>query len=196
MKKRALIAAVAMLLILCLAMPCLAAKLSQKDIDNSKNSKNGKDNGVLDYLQKNSQSSDGDVCTDDFGFYSDDKYDAYAEWRKSGKDLKIRFKMKNLSDCDAVDAFDIAIYCTNAYGEMLCPDDCGDEILYFTSDQTYKPGRTAYSNYCVMEGCKSAKTFHAALTRYHIKDGETVSLGDSSESDPLKKYDWLSWDVD
>lgn len=120
----------------------------------------------------------------------------HAEGGAKGKDLRFRPKMANLSECDIVDAFDLAIYCMNAYGEPMCPSDGYEgSIRYFSFDKTFKCGKSGYGDYCVLKGCKSAKKVYVALTRYHIKGGDTVTLGNSN-SDPLERYDWLYWTFD
>ncbi len=119
-----------------------------------------------------------------------------AKWNAKGNDRLINFTLKNLSGNDTIDAVDIAVYGKSVYGEVMCPDDDKPgEIRYYTCDITIKPGKKASTGYCRLEGLKSAKEIYVAVWRYHVKDGETVECGNTKETDPMLKLDWIYFDI-
>ena len=129
----------------------------------------------------------------DFNRYKGEYYKC-ARTKISGSDLRIDVRLENLSEDYTVDAVDIAIYCTNAYDEPIYPDDCYDGyIRYFTADVKIKPGKNAFIGYSRMEGCRNAKNFYVAITRFHCDDDITVDCG-GTDTDPLEKYNWLCFE--
>ena len=43
---------------------------------------------------------------------------------------------------------------------------------------------------------RKAKKIYVTVTRYHVKDGNTVNCGKADETNYDKKYDWVYWDID
>ncbi len=114
--------------------------------------------------------------------------DASGRSKESGGDLLIEVKLENTSEDVTVDAVDIAIYCTNVYGEPLYPDDYEDGyIRHFSLDKTYKPGKSGYTGYCRMEGCAKAKEYYVAITRYHTRDYQWVGY-ERTDGKGVNKY--------
>lgn len=101
----------------------------------------------------------------------------WAKWRKSGGNVQITFNMENLDPSATIDAFDLVIYCENAYEEIIYPTDLsdGEYIHQYTLNKTLKPGKTGYSGYCNITGTSGVKYIYAAVKRYHYKIGSTPS---------------------
>ena len=142
-------------------------------------------------LKINKQPTD----TLDFWKNKDDEYYS-TRYKTSGNNMLIKVRFANSSDDTTIDAIDLAIYCTNAYDEYIYPDDeYSGYIRYFTTDTKIKPGRNTYTGYLRMDGCKQAKEYHIAIVRFHTTDGDTVNMGDSTQTDPLDQYRGITWDL-
>ena len=126
----------------------------------------------------------------------------WAKWRKSGGNVQISFNMENLDTDATIDAFDLVIYCENAYEEIIYPTDLsdGEYIHQYTLNKTIKPGKTGYSGYCTISGTQGIKYIYAAVKRYHYKTNSdpssmyaapnstnTVEFGDDN-------LDWQCWE--
>ena len=126
----------------------------------------------------------------------------WAKWRKSGGKVQITFNMENLDPDATIDAFDLVIYCQNAYEEIIYPTDLcdGEYIHQYTLNKTIKPGKTGYSGYCSITGTSGIRYIYAAVKRYHYKSGSspssayytpsstnTVEISDSN-------LDWHYWE--
>lgn len=134
--------------------------------------------------------------TDILDFWKNSKDEYSARHKIKSDDMLIDVRLANSSTFQTVDAIDVAIYCTDAYDEIICPADEEDGyIRYFTTDTKIKPGKNAYIGYCRMDGCKRAKEYSIAIVRYHIKDGSTVNLANTSYTDPVSQYHWITWDL-
>lgn len=118
-------------------------------------------------------------------FWSSDRYDAYANWKRTSGGVNIRVKMSNESD-EAIDAYTINVRAQNAYGEnidIVANDDCYYDSLWYTHDKTIKTGKSAYSPYMFVKGTEKIKYIYLALVKFHYKDGATVELTESEQSE-------------
>ena len=122
--------------------------------------------------------------------------DIYARHQIKGQNLMIQVRLENQSDSKTIDAIDVAIYCTNAYGETITPSDGQSGFVrIFSSDKALKPGKNAYIGYFKMEGCKQAQSYYIALIRYHVKGGDTVNLGTADAYNLSSTCNWKGWDT-
>ena len=111
--------------------------------------------------------------------------------------MLIDVRFMNVSDCETIDALDIAIYCTNAYDEVITPDDEEDGFMrFFSINTTIKPEGNKYIGYNRMKGCASAKHIYVAMVRFHVKDGDTYSFKNTKKQLSWEQYQWKVWDVD
>lgn len=127
---------------------------------------------------------------------------SWAKWRKSGGKVQITFNMENLDPDATIDAFDLVIYCENAYEEIIYPTDlCDGEYMHqYTLNKTIKPGKTGYSGYCSITGTSGIKYIYAAVKRYHYKIGSSPSYSYATPSSTNtveisdSNLDWLYWE--
>lgn len=127
---------------------------------------------------------------------------SWAKWRKSGGNVQISVNMENLDPDATIDAFDLVIYCQNAYQEIIYPTDLSDDeyIHQYTLNKTIKPGKTGYSGYCSITGTSGIKYIYVAVKRYHYKIGSTPSsmytAPNSTNTVEISdsNLDWLYWE--
>lgn len=118
-------------------------------------------------------------------FWSSEKYDAYATWKRTNGGVNIRVKMSNESD-QAIDAYTIKVRAQNVYEENIdieASDDCYYDSLWYTHDKTVNAGNSGYCPYMFVKGTEKIKYIYLTLVKFHYKDGETVELTESEQSE-------------
>ena len=118
-------------------------------------------------------------------------------WHKTkGNDLLVNFELENYF-FGTIDSVDIAVYCTNAYGEVMHPDDgLGGDVRIFTCDITIKEGKSKKTGYCTLKGLKAAKRVYVAVYRCHFTNGSTLQFDDEAKSKWVDKFDYEWCDID
>lgn len=131
-------------------------------------------------------------------FYENPKTsETCARHQTKGQNLMVQVRMLNQSETQTIDAIDVAIYCTNAYGEPITPSDGQTGyVRVFSSDKVLKPGKNAYIGYFKMEGCKQAKSYYIAIIRYHVKGENTHQIATADALNLSSTCDWTGWDIE
>ena len=123
---------------------------------------------------------------------------SWASWKYVNGHLLITFKVENLEHCVSIDAFDLTVYCENAYEERINEGSCY-EYTTFTLDRMVEAGSVTFSGYCNLADYANIKYVYAAISRYHYVKGSTPS-GEYLEAnekntvtiafDDLEFYSW------
>ncbi|MBE5795425.1 MAG: hypothetical protein E7323_12175 [Clostridiales bacterium] len=129
----------------------------------------------------------------DFGFHYNDEGYAWAQWQHRNQGINFQVKIHNFSNSDYISGFTIALSAKNKYNEpvMLKSSDGRwyDVPLWYSSDISYKPGRTAFSEYFYLQSYEDIKYVTATIVSYQIKGGRRVEI------DPYD-YETLTWTID
>ena len=109
----------------------------------------------------------------------------YGEWQfVDGDMLRMRVTVENTSPARAVEAFEIYMYATDAWGDPIYGEDY---VYYETTEKLVEPFETAMSAYVTMPRASDISRVYAGIHRVKYDNGEVV------EADPVH-YAW--WDIE
>lgn len=95
-------------------------------------------------------------------------------------------QFKNDHNCVAVDRIDFAVKCFNVYGQEEKPYGRYDYTEFFY-DELINVGKISPSDYYwTLYGVSSVYQVKIAITKYHLKSGETVTV-------PENQWNWETW---
>ena len=112
------------------------------------------------------------------------QYPAVLALQADGDMLRMRVTVENTSPARAVEAFEIYMYATDAWGDPLYGEDY---VYYETTEKLVEPFETAMSEYVTMPRASDIARVYAGIHRVKYDNGEVV------EADPIN-YAW--WDIE
>ena len=90
--------------------------------------------------------------------------------------LRMRVTVENTSPARAVEAFEIYMYATDAWGDPLYGEDY---VYYETTEKLVEPFETAMSEYVTMPRASDISRVYAGIHRVKYDNGEVA------EADPV-----------
>lgn len=108
---------------------------------------------------------------------------AYASWDFiSNNQLRIKFQVTNSCLSQTVKAFEIYVYATDVWGNILY----GDSVYYMTTTKNVNPGAVVYTDNIVIPQANSIKRVYCGIHKVLYEDGSVATA---------KTVDYDYWDV-